>query len=160
MYILLYLKCITNKDLLYDRELCSIFCNNLNEGRTLKIMDIYIYIYISESLCHTPEINNIANQQYLHLFSCIQLFATPWTAACQASLSLSPGVFLDSCPCPLLISLSPWSVRAPTLFICTSLQIHLKRKPTEIYLLTVNPPHSPSHGLNPNHTQCLRNHQH
>ena len=43
VYILLYLKCIINKDLLYDRELCSIFCNNPNGKRTLKIMDIYIY---------------------------------------------------------------------------------------------------------------------
>ena len=60
----------------------------------------------TESLCHTPEINNTANQQFLFLFSFIQLFATPWTTACQASLSLSPGVFLDSCPCPLLISLA------------------------------------------------------
>ena len=30
--------------------------------------------------------------------SCVQLFATPWTAACQASLSPTPGVYSNSCP--------------------------------------------------------------
>ena len=44
--------------------------------------------------------------QFLHyqfssvqLLSSVQLFATPWTAACQASLSITtPGVYPDSCP--------------------------------------------------------------
>ena len=30
---------------------------------------------------------------YVHLLSCVQLFATPWIAACQASLSFT--VFQD-----------------------------------------------------------------
>ena len=31
--------------------------------------------------------------------SCVQLFATPWTAACQASLSITtPGVYSNPCP--------------------------------------------------------------
>ena len=30
--------------------------------------------------------------------SCVQLFATPWTAARQASLSPTPGVYSNSCP--------------------------------------------------------------
>ena len=49
------------------------------------------------------------------LLSCVQLFVTPWTAAHQASLSPTPGVYLNSCPrswwchptiilcCPLLL---------------------------------------------------------
>ena len=28
----------------------------------------------------------------------VRLFATPWTAACQASLSSTPGVYSNSCP--------------------------------------------------------------
>ena len=30
--------------------------------------------------------------------SCVRLFATPWTAAHQASLSVTPGAYLNSCP--------------------------------------------------------------
>ena len=30
--------------------------------------------------------------------SCVWLFATPWTAAHQASLSVTPGAYLNSCP--------------------------------------------------------------
>ena len=33
------------------------------------------------------------------LFSCVQLFATPWTAACQASMSITnPRACSNSCP--------------------------------------------------------------
>ena len=34
----------------------------------------------------------------VQLFSCVRLFATPWTAACQAYLSILPGTCSNSCP--------------------------------------------------------------
>ena len=35
----------------------------------------------------------------VQLLSCVWLFATPWTSACQASLSIpTPGVYSNSCP--------------------------------------------------------------
>ena len=37
--------------------------------------------------------------QSVQLLSCVRLFATPWTAACEASLSItSPGVYSNTCP--------------------------------------------------------------
>ena len=53
------------------------------------------YICMAESLCCPPETyHNIVNQyQYkivvFQSLSRVQLFATPWTAACQASLSFT-----------------------------------------------------------------------
>ena len=52
------------------------------------------YICMAESLCCPPETyHSIVNQyQYKIVFqslSRVQLFATPWTAACQASLSFT-----------------------------------------------------------------------
>ena len=46
--------------------------------------------YITESLCCIPETNTILLIiSSVQLLSCIRLFATPWTAACQASLSIT-----------------------------------------------------------------------
>ena len=61
--------------------------------------------------------NDITSNQSVQLFSCVRLFATPWTAACQASLSITnsqsllklmsiesviPSIHIILC-CPLLL---------------------------------------------------------
>ena len=54
MYTLLYLKWITNKDLLFSsRELCSMSCGNLDRKGTWERMDTCICM--AESLCCLPE---------------------------------------------------------------------------------------------------------
>ena len=46
-----------------------------------------------------PQSWNYVGFSSVQLLSRVQLFATPWTAACQASLSSStPGVYSNSCP--------------------------------------------------------------
>ena len=49
----------------------------------------------SSTLCRTPHLNNKQNKITnpiiisIQLLSCVWLFVTPWTAACQASLSIT-----------------------------------------------------------------------
>ena len=54
---------------------------------------LYTCICMAESLCCPPEIITtlliIYQFSSIQLLSCVQLFATPWTAACQASLSIT-----------------------------------------------------------------------
>ena len=53
-----------------------------------------VYVYINESFCYTPETNTV-----VHSLSHVQLFATPWITALQASLSITtPRVHWDSRP--------------------------------------------------------------
>ena len=77
---------------------------------TLWALYIYIYFYKSFSL-HNKTSTVISNMNFLtnkipwerivvvQSLSCVQLFATPWTAACQASLSFRerPWVCSNSC---------------------------------------------------------------
>ena len=64
----------------------------------------------------------------VQLLSCVWLFATPWTATCQASLS-TPGVYSNSCPlsewCHPTISSSvvPFSSCLQTLLASGSFQM-------------------------------------
>ena len=44
----------------------------MDEGERVNILKFYIYIYL-----------------YYQMLSCVRLFVTPWTAALQASLSIS-----------------------------------------------------------------------
>ena len=53
MYTLLYLKWITNKDLLYRMELCSMLCGSLDGSRVWWEMDTCIYL--AGSLYCPPE---------------------------------------------------------------------------------------------------------
>ena len=46
----------------------------MDEGERVNILKLYIYIYI---------------YLYYQMLSCVRLFVTPWTAALQASLSIS-----------------------------------------------------------------------
>ena len=58
MYMLLYLKQITNKDLLYSAgNSAQLLCTSLDERGVWGRMDTYthIYIYMAESLCCSPE---------------------------------------------------------------------------------------------------------
>ena len=48
--------------------------------------ELYVYIHRADSLYCTTETNTTVSVQS---FSCVRLFETPWTAACQASLSIS-----------------------------------------------------------------------
>ena len=58
-YTLLYIKQITNKDLPYSaRNYTQYFVITYN-GKESGKEYIYVYIYITESLCYTPETNMI-----------------------------------------------------------------------------------------------------
>ena len=112
-------------------------------------MYIYIYVYIADSLCHTVEIDTTLwshlkkketqpNPKGIVLavvqsLSRVRLFATPWTAARQASLSITnswsslklkstesmmPSNHLILC-CPLL--LLPWIF--PSIRVFSSLRV-------------------------------------
>ena len=96
-------------------RLLSLGCRELNTTERL---------CITGSLCCIPEISKtlLINYQFssVQLLSCVRLFATPWTAALQASLSITnsrslltlmsiepvmPSNHLILCP-PLLLPLS------------------------------------------------------
>ena len=78
-----------------------------------------IYSYYGMLFGNKKDLSTLSTQQVVvQSFSYIQLFVTPWTAACQASLSSpSPGACLNSCPlswwCHPIISSSvvPFSYR-------------------------------------------------
>ena len=66
-----------------------------SNGHTGNIVCIKAWIFCESIRMWTP------NSQFvvvISLLSRIQLFETPWTAACQASLSLSPRVCSNSYP--------------------------------------------------------------
>ena len=48
--------------------------------------ELYVCIHRADSLYCTTETNTTVSVQS---FSCVRLFETPWTAACQASLSFA-----------------------------------------------------------------------
>ena len=54
---LLYIKQITNKDLLYSTGNSTQYSVMTYMGKNLKKEWIYIYIHITDSLCCTPETN-------------------------------------------------------------------------------------------------------
>ena len=87
MDTLLYLKWISNKDLLYSTGDCSRFCGSLDE-RGVWRMDTCVCM--AGCLCCSPEpITTLLIDYVVELLSCIQLFVTPWTAARPASLSFT-----------------------------------------------------------------------
>ena len=56
MYTLLYLKWITNKDLLYSTwNSAQLLCGRLDVRGVWGRMDTHVYIYMAESLCCLPE---------------------------------------------------------------------------------------------------------
>ena len=57
LYTLVYLKWITNKNLLYRQGLCWILCNNQHRKRTWERTDVCICTDITELLCCPPETN-------------------------------------------------------------------------------------------------------
>ena len=64
-----------------------------------------IHQWAVNSSCHLQPLSSVQS------LSCVQLFATPWTVSCQASLSITnPGVYSNSWPlsqlCHLIISSS------------------------------------------------------
>ena len=78
---------------------------NINYASTIRVAARYLTLFLSENLYLSKCIFNTC-VNLIHIFcsfSHFQLFASPWTSACQASLSfLSPGVCSNSC------SLSWW----------------------------------------------------
>ena len=75
MDTLLYLKWISNKDLLYSTGGCSRFCGSLDE-RGVWRMDTCVCM--GGCLCCSPEpITTLLIDYVVELLSCIQLFVTP-----------------------------------------------------------------------------------
>ena len=70
------IKWITNKDLLNSTG-NSVLCNNLNGKRIWTRLDTCIWI--TESLCCMVVVYSLSR---------VQILATPWTVACQTSLSV------------------------------------------------------------------------
>ena len=79
-----------------------------------------IYTHITESLCHTPETNTILYS--VQLLSHVQLFVTPWTAAGQASLSITNSrslhklIFIESVMPPNHLILCRPPLLLPSIF--------------------------------------------
>ena len=105
-----------------------------------KYIYIHIYICITKWLCCKTGINNNVNQLCVCTGNCVLLFATPWTVALQAPLSMefSKQEYWSGLPClPLprnlqtqgsnlcLLPLLPWQADSlplhpqwsPTIFI-------------------------------------------
>ena len=94
----------------------------LVNNRALQLLEIYVQIWNSFSLSYQYAKKNrffehVVCISSVQLLSCVQLFPTPWTAACQASLSITsfqsllkltsielimPPNYLILC-CPLLL---------------------------------------------------------
>ena len=53
------------------------------------LIDIEINTHICVGMCERIYIFSLSLSVVVQSFSCIQLFVTPWTAACQASLSIT-----------------------------------------------------------------------
>ena len=64
-----------------------VLCGDLN-GKEIKKKRGDLCKHIVDSLCYTAE-TNIATISSVQSLSRVRLFTTPWTAACQTSLSLS-----------------------------------------------------------------------
>ena len=89
MHTWLYLKCLTNKDLPYSQgTLINAMCSL--DGQGIRGEWIHVYAWVSPFTVHQKLSQHcelaISSVQSL---SRVQLFVTPWTAACQASLSIT-----------------------------------------------------------------------
>ena len=71
------------------KELYSVVCDNLHRERLWK--GLCVHARITEPLCCTSETNTALQIQFssVQSLSCVQLFATPWITARQASLSIT-----------------------------------------------------------------------
>ena len=64
-----------------------------------QLIDLEINTHICVGMCERIYIFSLSLSVVVQSLSCIQLFVTPWTAACQASLSSpTPGACSTSCP--------------------------------------------------------------
>ena len=76
MDTLLYLKWISNKDLLYRTGNCSLLCGSLDGRGIWRRMDTCICM--AECLCYSPEpVTTLLMDYVAELLSCVQLFVTP-----------------------------------------------------------------------------------
>ena len=91
----IFIKSLTKIVNTADAGMCVLF-RGYSAGRSSLLIRIWIYLFlISES--KQWDFDLISSVQ---LFSHVQLFATPWTEAHQASLSIInfPGACSNSCP--------------------------------------------------------------
>ena len=70
------------------RELCSMLCGSLDGKGVWERMDICMCMAESLSGCPPEHITTLLTGYVLSHFSRVQLFATLWTVACQAPLSV------------------------------------------------------------------------
>ena len=91
MHTLLHLKWITNKGLLYSTGNYPQYLVITYKEKRIYTIYPYRYTCITESLYCIPETSTFKSVQFssVQSLSCARLFATPWIAACQASLSFS-----------------------------------------------------------------------
>ena len=114
-----------------NRELCSILCHSLNGKRIWK--RIVTYMCRAESLCCTPETNITLLINcfvvVVQSLSCVRLFVTLWTAACQASLSFTISWSLLKFMSTELVMLSNHLILChPLLQLCSHKEEKLKMK--------------------------------
>ena len=108
MHTILYLKWITNKDLTYNTcSYAQCYWKPGWEGR----LGVNGYMYVNGwVLCWSPEITTKLLISYccwvVQSLSRVWLIATPWTVACQASLSFSISWSLFKFMCTELVILS------------------------------------------------------
>ena len=97
------------------RELCSMLCGSLDGKGVWERMDICMCMAESLSGCPPEHITTLLTGYVLSHFSCVQLFATLWTVAHQALLSMgfSKQDYWSGLSCPpsvlLLLLLSRFS---------------------------------------------------
>ena len=81
-------------DLHTDIKVSKILLNSLINKRVIKVIDLIQKAFMELDIYRQPFV-----VVAIQLLSCVQLFVTPWTAAHQASLSITnPGACSSSCP--------------------------------------------------------------
>ena len=88
MCTLLYLKWITNKALLYSTKNSTQCCMTawIRAGFWGEWIHVYVWLL---SFTFNWNYHNTVNRLSVQSLSRVRLFVTPWTAACQASLSIT-----------------------------------------------------------------------
>ena len=100
----------------------------------------YTHKIVSELLNHTPTKNNFPNQSLFclcmcQLFSCVQIFATPWTVADQATLSMGfSGKSTALGNHSLLQRTFPTQESNPSLLHCRQILYHLSHQGSPFFV--------------------------
>ena len=110
IYTLLYLKWITNRDLLHSSGNSAQCYVAAPMGGQFVGECIHVYVWLSPFAVHLKLSQHCLSAMCVQTLSGVQLFATPWTVACQYPLSMgfSSREYWSGVPLPFPILY--WSV--------------------------------------------------